>query len=99
MYGMIAKGTDLDDVLHPCRHALERLPVGYVVNQYKTLRALEKARREGVKPLLPRRVPDLTAPTNERERAREREGGREMERAGERDRRRGVEGYIYIYIL
>ena len=54
--------TDLDNVLHPCRHALERLPVGYVVNQHKTLRALEKARRQRVKPLLPCRVPDLRSP-------------------------------------
>lgn len=61
------------------------MPVGYVVNQHKTLRALEKTCRQRVKPLLPRRVPDLMAPgqidtmmapANERD------------REGETDRRR-----------
>lgn len=51
--------TDLDDILHPRRHALERLPVGHVVYQDEPFRALEEARRQRVKPLLPGSVPDL----------------------------------------
>lgn len=51
--------TDLDDILHPRRYALERLPVGNVVHQHEPFCALEKARRERVKPLLSCCVPDL----------------------------------------